>query len=185
MTDPVRAFFMQQWRWLAAALVIAAIVHAASVIALPHLIMWRTLTLLAEGGGFNAMRHEPRANAASRKIVRPSPDLLYSICPYDLEQAHGALRVHAEGMPATYWSVSAFDAATGNFFVRNDRSAPGGGIDFLIIAPGTFVDTRLPVVVSPTLRGIVLFRTLINDETRLAEIDAERRGAACEAFTGE
>ncbi len=179
-------FLARQWQWLAAALAIALVVHATSVIALPRIIMWRTEALLARDAGANTMSHAQRASADSRLIVRPSPDLLYSTCPYDLAKAHGALRVHAQGMPATYWSVSAFDATSGNFFVRNDRAAKGGGIDFLIIAPGTFVDdTRLPVVVSPSERGIVVFRTLINDETRLAEIDAGRRNAACEAFVQE
>jgi uncharacterized membrane protein len=179
-------FFARHWPWLAAALAIALAVHAASVLVLPRAIMWRTLAVLSRDAGTNTMSHAQRANADSRLIVRPSPDLLYSTCPFDLAKAHGALRVHAQGMPATYWSVSAFDAATGNFFVRNDRAARGGAVDFLIIAPGTFVDgTRLPVIVSPSERGIVLFRTLINDETRLAEIDARRRNAACEAFAGE
>ena len=178
-------FFARQWMWLAAALAIALVVHAASVIALPRAIMWRTQALLARDAESNMMSHAQRASADSHLIVRPSPDLLYSTCPYDLVKAHGALRVHAQGMPATYWSVSAFDSASGNFFVRNDRAARNGGIDFLIIAPGTFIDgTRLPVIVSPSERGIVVFRTLINDETRLAEIDTGRRNAACEGFSG-
>jgi uncharacterized membrane protein len=35
------------------------------------------------------------------------------------------------------------------------------------------------VVSAPTSRGIVLFRTLINDDARLAEIDQQRREAGC------
>ena len=55
--------------------------------------------------------------------------------------------------------------------------------DFLIIAPGAFVDgTKLPVVVAPSNKGIVLFRTLINDDEHVAEIDAARRHAACEPY---
>jgi uncharacterized membrane protein len=40
----------------------------------------------------------------------------------------------------------------------------------------------LPVVVTPTSRGIVLFRTLVNDEGHVAGIDAARHNAACEPF---
>jgi uncharacterized membrane protein len=171
--------------WIVAALVVAAAVHVASVFALPHLIMARTMAGIARAaGGVNRIGHGQRPTAASRGVVRPSPDLLYSTCVYDLDAAHGALHVHAGGMPATYWSVSAFDADTDNFYVINDRKARGGGVDFLIIAPGAFIDgTKLPVVVAPTRKGIVLFRTLIDDEAHVADIDRARHGAACEPFT--
>ena len=172
------------WPWLVFTLAIAAVVHVALVIATPHLIMWRTMTAIARSShGYNTIAHARRPTAASHAIVRPSPDLLYSTCVFDLNAAGGALRVHASGMPRTYWSVSAFDDDTNNFFVENDRQAKGA-VDFIITAPGHFVDTTLPVVTAPSVRGLVLFRTLISDEARLAEIDGARRGAACEPFKG-
>lgn len=170
------------WPWLVFTVAIAAVVHVCLVIATPRFIMERAMTRIAQGG-VNTIAHTRRPTAASRGIVRPSPDLLYSTCVFDLDAAGGALRVHASGMPDTYWSVSAFDDDTNNFFVENDRQARGA-VDFVITAPGHFVDTSLPVVTAPSVRGLVLFRTLINDETRLAEIDRARRGAACEPFKG-
>lgn len=174
----------RNWMWIVAALAVAAVVHVASVLAVPRLIMMRTMTAIARNaGGVNKMTHGKRPTSASRGVVRPSPDLLYSSCIYDLAAAGGVLHVHAAGMPKTYWSVSLFDADTNNFYVVNDRKAGGDGVDFLVIAPGAFVDgTKLPVVVAPTNRGIVLFRTLIDDETHVADIDRARRGAACEPF---
>ena len=175
---------MSSWiKWLAATLLIAAAVHVASVWALPRLIMIRTITMIARNGGINTMAHGRRPDARSRGVVRPSPDLLYSTCVFDLGAAGGALRVHASGMPKTYWSVSLFDTATDNFFVENDRKA-GDTIDFVIAAPGTNVMTKLPVVRAPGTMGLVLFRTLINDESKAAQIDRARRRAACEPFSG-
>ncbi len=158
----------REWgAWIAATLAVTAIVHMASVTALPSLIMHRTLSAMTRNGRYNRVQYMSRATAQSRTVVRPSPDLLYSGCPYDLAIAHGALHVRADVPPGTYWSVSAFDAQTNNYFVRNDRQTPSGAVDFLIIAPGASVQrNRLPVIVSPTNRGLVLFRTLINDETR-------------------
>jgi uncharacterized membrane protein len=50
----------------------------------------------------------------------------------------------------------------------------------LLMAPGaTPPNNRLPVVTAPSSRGIALFRTLIDHESRLAEIDAWRRNADC------
>ena len=38
---------------------------------------------------------------------------------------------------------------------------------------------RLPIVAAPANRGIVLLRTLINDEARIAELNAARRHIRC------
>lgn len=175
---------VRNWKWLAATLAVALIVHGATVYFLPHFIMARAIAAMSRAAPPNSMGHGQRPTSRSRAVVRPSPDLLYSTCVYDLDAAGGVLRVHAQGMPQTYWSVSAFDINTNNFFVLNDRVAKNGTVDFLLIAPGAFVDnTKLPVVIAPTRRGIVLFRTLINDETRFADIDRARRSAACEPFS--
>ena len=170
----------RNWMWLVAVLAVAAVVHIASVIALPRLIMWRTMSAIAHRTGLNKMAHAPRPTSASRGIVRPSPDLLYSTCVFAV--GAGPVRVHASGMPDTYWSVSLFDAATDNFFVINDRQAKNGSVDFVIVGPR---QDKLPagqIVRAPSDRGLVLFRTLIDDDKRLADIDRARRGAACEAF---
>jgi uncharacterized membrane protein len=36
------------------------------------------------------------------------------------------------------------------------------------------------IVTAPTGRGVILFRTLINDDQREAELDEQRRAAKCE-----
>ena len=129
--------------------------------------------------------HAPRPTSSSRGVVRPSPDMLYSICAYDLGAAGGAIRVSTHDMPETYWSVSLFDFDTNNFYALNDRQAKAGAADFLLTTPGAPIGSAgVPVVVPPTNRGIVLFRTLINDETRMAEIDAARQFAACGPYSG-
>jgi hypothetical protein len=43
----------------------------------------------------------------------------------------------------------------------------------------------LPVVRSPSQRGVLLFRTLINDEARFDEIDRVRRTAQCNTIRME
>jgi uncharacterized membrane protein len=168
----------RNWLYAAAALVIAAAVHVASVFYLPDLVMVRVMAGLTRAGGVNTMLHGARATSASRAVVRPSPDLLYSTCVYDLDKAGGRLRVHATGMPNTYWSVSAFDARTDNFFVLDDRQAKSGAFDITLARPGAAHPGDIP---SPTARGVILVRTLIDDDSHLARIDAARRGAACEA----
>ena len=175
----------RNWRWIAATLLVAVIVHGASVLLLPRLIMIRTMAGIAKQADINTILHAPRATAEARGVVRPSPDLLYSICVYDLAAAHGAVRVRTHDMPSSYWSVSVFDGNTNNFHIMNDSQATAGAADFLLVAPGaSLAPGALPRVEAPTSRGIVLFRTLVSSETDIAGIDAARRFATCEAYEG-
>ena len=115
---------------------------------------------------------------------RPSPDILYSVCPFDLSK--GPLRITARVPHTTYWSVAGFDAATNNFFVRNDQQIPGDSIEILALGPGMTAppaNENAPdrvVVSAPTMRGLFLFRLVINDEKQLATLDALRQEASCE-----
>jgi uncharacterized membrane protein len=171
------------WKWIAAALLVAVFVHGATVLLLPRFVMLRTMTGIAKLAGTNAIFHAPRATWRSRGVVRPSPDLLYSICAYDLDAAGGAVRVSTHDMPDTYWSVSVFDADTDNFYALNDRQAGTGTANFILMPQGkSTAGARLPVIAAPTNRGIVLFRTLANDEAHIADIDAARHNATCEPY---
>jgi uncharacterized membrane protein len=170
------------WGFVAAALAIAVGVHLASVAAIPRVVMGIALEKMTQRGGINTMTHALRATAASRGVVRPSPDLLYSACPFDLDKAGGALRVRSFGMPPSYWSVSVFDARTDNVYVLNDRQAKDGAVDFVIVGPRDGGALRAKSVRVPTARGLVLFRTLIDRDAHLAAIDAARRHASCEPY---
>jgi uncharacterized membrane protein len=174
------------WKWIAATLLVAAVVHGVTVLFLPRFVMLRTMNGIAKTtGAANAILHAPRATWRSRTVVRPSPDLLYSICVYDLGAA-GAVRISTHDMPQTYWSVSVFDADTNNFYAINDQQAKSGAADFILMPQGKSTEaSRLPVVAAPTNRGIVLFRTLVNDEADVAQIDAARHNAACEPYKTE
>lgn len=164
--------------WMASTLAVAALVHVGSLYALPYLVMHRAWSLM---GDRNTMHHGARADANSRMIVRPSPDLLYSTCPYDLSK--GPLEVRATIPHDTYWSVSAFDDDTNNWYVLDDRQTEHSKLDLVVQSPDhdkevAATEHRL-VVTSPTRRGLILIRTLINDDDRLDAIDRTRRLATC------
>jgi uncharacterized membrane protein len=169
--------------WVGATLAVAILVHLVTVRAIPRLITARVLKRMAP---LNTMHFGRRPDEASRGVVRPSPDLLYSSCPYDLSK--GPLRVTARVPHSTYWSVSAFDAASNNFFVRNDQQIAGDSIEILALRPGmtppTSGDAHQPLIVySPTRKGLFLFRLLIDDDAHLAILDALRHEASCASVT--
>ena len=78
---------MSWLKWGAFTLVLAAIVHWTTVAYAPTLIMSRAMsTIAASTKGTNTIGHGERSTAASRTIVLPSPDLLYSTCTYDVSR---------------------------------------------------------------------------------------------------
>lgn len=173
----------REWMlWSAATLAVAAFVHVATMRAIPRRIMARALRRMAP---LNTIHFGHRPDETSRGVVRPSPDILYSVCPFDLSK--GPLRITARVPHSTYWSVAGFDAATNNFFVRNDQQIAGDSIEILALGPGM---TAPPVddapdrviVTAPTMRGLFLFRLVINDDRQLAALDAIRHQASCETM---
>jgi uncharacterized membrane protein len=171
--------------WIAATLVIAALVHIGTLYAVPRLVMRRAL---AKMGAPNAIHFAERPTASSRGVVRPSPDMLYASCPFDL--SNGALRVTARVPHSTYWSVSAFDAATNNFFVRNDSQIRGDSIEVLMLRHGQPMpplDNALErvIVFAPSARGLVLFRTVIDDDKNVPALEAIVHQARCETLAPE
>lgn len=172
---------MMRWiKWGLFTLALAAAIHVAAVSYLPDFIM---STVMARIGnrGVNAVVHTDRPTFASRAIVKPSPDLLYSTCVYDLTRR--PLKVTTAAPENTYWSVSLYAANTDNFFVLNDAKAQGKPATIVIVGQGQSLPPQPEgtiVVSAPTKKGIVLFRTLINDDAREAELDQARRAAKCE-----
>lgn len=167
-------------KWGVFALILAAIVHWTAVAYAPTLIMSRVMSALGTRNT-NQISHGERATAASRRIVKPSPDLLYSQCVFDVSRR--PLKITTAAPTDTYWSVAFYAANTDNFFVLNDTQAKGQPATIVLMGSAQNVPPQPEgtiVVTAPTTRGIVLFRTLINDDTREAELDQQRKAAKCE-----
>ena len=126
--------------------------------------------------GINVALPAPRADANSRTVVRPSPDLLYTACVFDLSK--GPLHIRAP-IQDGYVSVSGFGSDSSNFFAVNDRNtlaAADGRKRFdLLLTRGELVVTPVGarVIVSPSPRGLVLFRSLVPEEGALPQLIAD------------
>lgn len=132
----------------------------------------------AVGKGYNHFTHGPLVTAASRTIVRPSPDLLYSSCPFDV--AGGPVLIDVAPVPAPYWSLSVFDGRTNTAFVRNNGEAPGG-VRIALVQAGQAAPAGYQPVPVPQPRGIALLRVLIDRTKPIIGIDAARHRATCRA----
>lgn len=169
-------------RWAAATLVLAAVIHLATVALAPGYIMSRLMARIEkETGGPNKPYHPPRPDHTARRVVRPSPDLLYTLCVLDLSR--GPVRITAP-VPDTYWSLSLFAANTDNYFVINDMRVKSRSASVLVALPGTDItNVKQTVAVAPGRKGLALIRILIDSETRIAQLDALRRQAECTVVT--
>src|SRR5689334_2627268 len=102
-------------KYVLAALLAAIAVHFAIVSLLPNLMMDAAFNRLSgKGAHANSWIHAARVDENARAIVRPSPDLQYSACPYDL--SHGPVLIRVTPWPS-YWSVSLYAANSDNFYV--------------------------------------------------------------------
>jgi uncharacterized membrane protein len=160
--------------WIATTLVLAAAVHLIAVKVFPTALMG-VVGKFGVKGPYNVLVHMPPTTARSRAVVRPSPDLLYSGCKYDLKD--GPILVRAV-VPDTYWSISFFAVNTDNYKVVNDRQV-GSEPSFLLIRKGA-AHTPPPgavIVESPSRRGVILLRTLVNDPDALERLVALQKRA--------
>jgi uncharacterized membrane protein len=119
-----------------------------------------------------------------RGIVRPSPDLAYSACVFDLSKGPVRFTVAAW---RDYASLSLYGENTDNFYRINDRDAKGAPFDVVLIKPGLVRDAvkveNAIVVESPSTRGIALVRRLAPTPEAFAEADAARRNDVCAALS--
>ncbi|MFN8949377.1 MAG: DUF1254 domain-containing protein, partial [Alphaproteobacteria bacterium] len=69
--------------WILFTLVLAAVTHVIVVSQLPTFIMGRVMAAIGNGAPGN-ITFSDRPDETARRVVRPSPDLLYSVCIYDV-----------------------------------------------------------------------------------------------------
>ena len=179
---------MKPWqRLLALGLAVAVLAHLLAVWAAPRLIMREAMSRIAqETAGQPAAQAAagvylpPPTDHTQRRIVMPSPDLLYATCTADLAQR--PLQVSAEVAHPRYWSVALYGANSDNFFVINDRKlAAPGRLELLVVAPGTDRTTLgappgATVVEAPSTKLLLLMRLLVTDDP--ADLESAQRARA-------
>lgn len=161
-------------------LILAAATAWAAIGAIPYGLMNVAMERLGQGG-INTMSHGNLATPARQPVVRPSPDLAYSTCPYDLSA--GPLAIDVAPVPGRYSSLSIFDAATDVIFVRNDVEAGGKPFRIILAREGQAVPARAEVVRTNHDRGIALIRLLLKDPKEIGGLNAVRRQSSCATVT--
>ncbi len=142
--------------------VLALVTHAVVVIAAPGFIMDRAMSVLKKRGSpLHDFGLSPRMTAETQTVVRPSPDLAYSLCRFDLDQAEQGLRVRMAAYD-NYSSISFFDSNTNNFLTLRGE---GQAREAILLPPGAARTAGPPgglpeAVVAPNATGVILIRRL-------------------------
>ena len=164
------------WGPLIAGVVLGLVAYQIALVTAPRLLMAAALKRVG-AGGVNRMSHGPLATDRARTIVRPSPDLAYSSCPFDLSA--GPLAITVPPIPARYWSLSVFDSRTDVAFVRNNGETGDRALSVVVARADQPTPLGATVVHVDGARGIALVRVLVDDRSGFAPIDAGRRAATC------
>lgn len=162
--------------------VAAALAWHGALVATPFALMSAAMKRIGQSGSngrANVFGFGPMATADRQPIVRPSPDLLYSTCVFDLSQ--GPVLVRVEPVPGHYWSLSIFDARTDVAAVRSDRDTGGKPAMLALHRPGQAVPAGWEPVALSYNKGVALIRILMADKSEFASIDAIRRKSRCSA----
>ncbi len=143
----------------------------------PYVLMEVATQRITTLSPWNSFTHAPPVDARRQFVVRPSPDLLYSTCPFDLSA--GPVEVTAVPVPDRYSSISVFDSRTDVVFVKNDEQMGGQPMRVVLARAGQRVPAGVEVVRLRTPKGIVLQRVLLADPAEAATVDPVRSQARC------
>lgn len=157
--------------------------HAAVLFLAPGLIMGKAMEAMEKRGmPTHGFRLVDRMTPETQTVVRPSPDLAYSVCLFDFGASNGKALGVAAAPWSDYSSVSFFDAQTNNFATLRGN---GDGIDAVLLPPGA--STQADALISPSDKGIILIRRLAPTQGAYREVAAIAVEDRCQMlrFAGE
>jgi uncharacterized membrane protein len=167
------------WKAVGFGLLVAVVAHVGTVLVVPHAIMSIAMKRTGEtAGGTNTLYHTPKVTPQNQTIVRPSPDLAYSICALDLSNGP----VHAFiGKGSDYASAAIYAANTDNVFTLNDRQIGNDGARLLIAGASSGVNAKPgeTLVRVQGTRALMLVRRLAPSEAAFARVEQERAADDC------
>lgn len=164
----------------------AGIVHIAVLMLLPYYTERDAWSQLSKTSDYYSMTQIGGSGATTPLVRSVDPLFAAAACRFDL--AGGVVHVSGEGT-VPFWSMSVYDRNGQNIYSFNDRTAPDGRVDFVVLTPVQTIEVRktLPesfvdsVFVEADLsEGIVVVRAFVPDPTWRSAIDEFLSGISCE-----
>lgn len=161
---------------------LALVLHLLTIWLVPRAITTLFLRKVATQAGYNHIVLPPLPTDKSREVVKPSPDLLYAVCVFDL--GGGPVRLSAK-VPESYWSLALYGRNSDNFFRLNGRDAKSGTVEVILASEAAHpaIRSRHPdaiIVTPPDATGLVLTRSLVTGSGGLQKAAEARSQTQCE-----
>jgi uncharacterized membrane protein len=171
-------------RWIKSGcivLVLAVALHVLVIWLIPRAITAVFLRRTAAQAGYNQVILPPLSTEKSRNVVKPSPDLLYALCIFDIRT--GPVRISARPSPG-YWSIALYARNSDNFFHLNDLEMKSDRVELILSAAdqGAGLKARYPdaILVHPASTvGLMLTRSLVLDPDNINTVIEARSSTHC------
>jgi uncharacterized membrane protein len=175
---------MSTARWIKNAcivLALAGVLHVLIVWLIPRAITAVFLRRIAAEAGYNQVVLPLLPTDKSRDVVKPSPDLLYALCVYDLSV--GPVRISAKPSQG-YWSIALYARNSDNFFHLNDREVTGDRVELILSDARDSVALRARYpdathVHPASAVGLMLARSLVLDANDIKAVIDARSSTRC------
>lgn len=167
-------------------LVLAAIVHFATILAIPFLAPnggWSRIAALADEEGVTVL---PPAAPGESVLPMLDPAIAYAVCPFDVsENPFGITAV----LPAHYWSVAFHNRRGTVFYAINYEAAAAREFAIEIRNPEQMRQFRIEqgeaqeqvlYLETPSDTGFALFRAFVAHRAQRESIEAVLEATACE-----
>ena len=172
--------------WIAGALILAGLVHMASIFAMPRLATLDAFARISALAPPHSVMLLPPTTAQAGAPF-DDPALAQGVCRYDLSQ--GPVRLRATLAPDAL-TLFSFHARHGQiFYSMTDRSATRGKLDVLLltrqqldVVEANDPEDELPQnlrIIAPTLEGFLLFRALAEFPGEMTDAQARIQSIAC------
>ena len=179
---------MEVIKWGAAVLVAGLVLQFVGILMVPGTVMavlWGRLIDESQASSVvvNQMSHSGLSNADSDFVVRPSPDLLYSICLYDLSE--GPLQISGQ-VPDSYWSLQFYAMSTDNFAgISNTRDQvyrAGKPYRITLVGPDQSFTAAGETIHTPGNKGLALIRMAVIGQP-VEQLQRIQRQARCRSLS--
>ena len=159
-------------------LITAFVLHFIFIISFPYAKLWYISKNWESQNMINSAFSRDIPNSNSREVIRPSADLLYSGCGFDVTYKP---LIITSSLPDSYWSISFFSSNTDNFSTINESIQKGQDVKIYLFGPESepaMVEDGI-IVVSPSNTGLMLFRQFIGNSANLDNLYRNQESLAC------
>ena len=123
----------RQWRTLLAALLLAGVVHIATVLALPSFYRSDAYARLARSLPANSFVTLPVAQPKAQVLPFQTPDTRYAVCRFDATAGPVAVRAT---LPEAGWSLSLYTANGEGFYTFPAADQRPVTLSLVVVPPG-------------------------------------------------